>query len=119
MTVVAPAGRVDVGDKINYTLTATNTGQHDVARGPIVDAEARHTHCTQPVTLAPGATLVCTGSYTVTQGEIDAGKVDNTATADSTETPPTDTPNTVPLTQVKTLSLDKSASETTYFLRAT
>ena len=26
MTVVAPSGRVDVGDKVNYTLTATNTG---------------------------------------------------------------------------------------------
>ena len=26
MTVVAPSGRVDVGDKVNYTLTASNTG---------------------------------------------------------------------------------------------
>ena len=46
-----------------------------------------------------GSTLVCTGSYTVVQGDIDAGKVDNTATADSDETPPTDTPNTVPLSR--------------------
>ena len=68
----------------------------------------------QPTTLAPGAQLVCTGSYTVTQGEIDAGKVDNQATADSTETPPVDTPKTVPLTKVPALSIDKTALPTTY-----
>src|SRR5258705_9012966 len=37
--------------------------------------------------LAPGAQEVCTGTYAITQGDIDAGKVDNTATG--TGTPPT------------------------------
>ena len=32
MTVVAPSSRADVGDKVNYTLTATNIGQRDAHR---------------------------------------------------------------------------------------
>ena len=31
-TVVAPANRADAGDKVNYTLTATNVGQRDADR---------------------------------------------------------------------------------------
>jgi len=115
MTVVAPATRVDVGDEVNYTLTATNTGNTTLHAVAISDPKLGTLTCTQPVTLAPGAQLVCTGSYTVTQGEINAGTVDNTATANSTETPPTNTPNTTPLPQVKTLSLDKTATESSYF----
>ena len=61
----------------------------------------------QPVTLAPGASLACTGSWTVTQADIDAGQVDNTGTADSVETPPVSTPKTVLLPQVTALSLVK------------
>ena len=100
-------GRVDVGDKVNYTLTASNTGNVTLHGVSIVDAKLGRLTCTQPVTLAPGATLVCTGSYTVVQGDIDAGKVDNTATADSDETPPTDTPNTMPLAKTPGLGLTK------------
>ena len=43
----------------------------------------------QPATLAPGAQIVCTGSYTLTQADLNAGQVANTATADSDQTPPT------------------------------
>ena len=43
----------------------------------------------QPATLAPGEQLVCTGSYTLTQADLNAGPVHNTATADSDQTPPT------------------------------
>ena len=42
----------------------------------------------QPATLAPGAQLACTGSYTLTQADIDAGQVANTATGDSDQTAP-------------------------------
>ena len=63
----------------------------------------------QPVTLAPGAQLVCTGSYTLRQADLNSGAVNNAATADSDQTPPTQTPSTVPL-PVPSLSLAKSGT---------
>ncbi len=43
-------------------------------------------------TLAPQASTTCTGTYTVTQADIDAGSITNTATASGT--PPTGPPVT-------------------------
>src|SRR6185295_6764226 len=57
---------------------------------------------------APGAQLVCTGSHTLTQADLDAGQVVNTATAASAETPPSQTTDTVPLPQATALTLVKS-----------
>ena len=70
-------------------------------------------------TLAPGGTLTCTGTYTVTQGDIDDngggdGDIDNTATADSNQTGPDTDSAVVPITQAPALTLTKSASPTTY-----
>ncbi len=70
-----------------------------------------------PTGLAPGASLVCTGSYTVTQADIDAGSVVNTATSKSGTTvssPPT--VHTLPATQTRALQMTKAASPTTYNL---
>ena len=65
----------------------------------MTDAKLGTLSCTpaQPATLAPGASLVCTGSYTLVLADINAGTVHNVARADSDQTPPTDTPNDVPL----------------------
>ena len=84
-TVVPPTDHANPGDKINYTLTTRNTGNvtlHDVA---ITDPLLSLT-CTpaQPATLAPGAQLVCTGSHTVTQADLNNGSVTNTGTANGT-----------------------------------
>ena len=81
-----------MGDEVDYTLTATNAGNVTLTGVTIVDPKLGTLVCTppQPATLAPGAQLVCTGSYTLTQADLNAGHVDNTATADSDQTPPTD-----------------------------
>ena len=42
-------------------------------------------NCTQPVTLEPGGTLTCTGSYTVAQADLDAGSITNTAAVSGTD----------------------------------
>ncbi|HEY3311314.1 MAG TPA: hypothetical protein VGK00_06700 [Anaerolineales bacterium] len=99
MTVVAPSDRAEVGDIINYTLTLTNIGNITLTGVTIVDAKLGTLSCnpTQPASLIPGASLVCTGSYTLTQADLNAGTVHNVATGDSNETPPTDTPEDVPV----------------------
>ena len=66
----------------------------------------------QPATLAPGAQIVCTGSYTLTQADLNSGAVHNTATADSDQTAPTQTPSTVPVPQVPSLALASRARST-------
>ena len=75
MTVVAPSGRADAGDGINYTLTATNDGNVTLTGVTIADPKLGALVCTppQPATLAPGEQMVCTGSYTLTQADLDSG----------------------------------------------
>ena len=83
MTVVAPTTRADAGDKINFTFVVTNTGNITLSNVTVSDSPAL---TTGPIpasvaSLAPGASTTFTGSYTLTQADIDAGKVDDIATA--------------------------------------
>ena len=114
MAVVAPSDRADPGDKINYTLTTTNDGNVTLTGVTVVDTKASPLTCTidgvpatSPFTLAPGKAVVCTGSYTLVLADINAGTVHNVARADSDQTPPTDTPNDVPLPSAPHLTLTK------------
>jgi uncharacterized repeat protein (TIGR01451 family) len=76
----------DAGDTITYNFLVTNTG--NVALNPIVVDDPTTNPVTCPVNLlAPNASTNCTASYTLTQTDIDAGEVSNTATV--TGTPPT------------------------------
>jgi uncharacterized repeat protein (TIGR01451 family) len=107
-----------VGQVINYTMVATNDGNvtlHDVS---ISDPRLGALTCAQPVTLAPGATLTCTGNYAITQADLDAGSVNNTAT--TTGLGPQGQPvsatasKTVPAMQNPHISLTKSTTTTSY-----
>ncbi|MFC1436124.1 beta strand repeat-containing protein [Streptacidiphilus sp. N1-3] len=111
-----------VGQGVDYSFLVTNTG--NVTLSGVTVAETVFTgSATAPVvscpagaaSLAPGASVTCTASYTVTQPDINAGKVTNTAVA--TGTPPTgpavDSPPssaTVTATANPALSLVKSAA---------
>ena len=116
MTVVPPGTRADAGDRITYTVTVTNTGNQTLTAVSVADPRVANLDCdpltagnqTTGFTLAPGGTLTCIGSYTLTQADVTAGSVVNTATADSAETPPTDATATVPLTPVPGLALTKT-----------
>jgi uncharacterized repeat protein (TIGR01451 family) len=86
MTVVAPTTQADVGDKINYSFLVTNTGNVTLSNVTVSDSPAL---TTGPVpasvaSLAPGASTTFIGSYTLTQADLDAGKVDDVATATGT-----------------------------------
>ncbi len=79
MTVVAPNGRADAGDKISYGFTATNTGNVTLTDIHVTDP-LTGTDCLVG-TLAPGGVdTTCSATYTVAQTDIDAGSRANTAT---------------------------------------
>ena len=93
-----------VGDVLNYTVAVTNTGNVTLTGVTVVDPLTGQN--VSGVTLAPGASQVFTTSYVLTQADLDgAGNagadldIDNTATADSNETPPVDDSEEVPLVQ--------------------
>ena len=106
-------GRVDAGDTIAYRFLATNTGARTLTDVTVDDPKAGGVDC-PTATLLPGASTTCTADYTITQADVDAGTVDNTATAtatgpdDSPVEPATDT-TTTPTSTVATLTLDKRA----------
>ena len=77
-----------VGETLHYSFLVTNTG--DVTLAPVTIAETEFTgHGTPPTvtcpagaaSLAPAASVACTGTYVVTRADVDAGTVRNTATA--------------------------------------
>ncbi|MGL5808566.1 MAG: DUF7507 domain-containing protein, partial [Nocardioides sp.] len=107
-----PSGNT-AGSTIAYTFLVTNTG--NVTLNPISVTDPKVGPVTCPVTtLAPGAQTTCTKVYVLTQADVDAGVVNNTATATGTPpagmTPPTATDNTTtPITRTASFTLDKQA----------
>ena len=65
---------------IGYSFDLTNSGNVTLA-GPftITDDKATDEACPATASLAPGAFITCTASYKITQGDLDAGSVTNTA----------------------------------------
>ncbi|MDA0958229.1 MAG: OmpA family protein [Proteobacteria bacterium] len=71
---------VSVGDQLNYAVTAKNIGNvtllNVVINDPMITPDTKTCD-----TLAPEATCVLAGLYTLDQADIDAARVDNVATA--------------------------------------
>src|SRR5204862_4808618 len=75
-----------VGDLLTYTFSVTNTGNVTITGISVSDPLLPGLSCTV-ASLAPSATSSCTATgnvYTVTQANVDAGQVVNTATASGT-----------------------------------
>ncbi|WP_416971486.1 LPXTG cell wall anchor domain-containing protein [Streptomyces sp. 4F14] len=127
LTVVKTADRTDLvlGQTITYSFKATNTGNVTIKGVTIEEGDFSGTGTLSAPTcpdaaksLAPGASVTCTATYTVTQADVDAGTISNTATGSGTPpnstTPITTTPSTakVPGTQTPALTVAKSADRT-------
>jgi uncharacterized repeat protein (TIGR01451 family) len=124
--VVKTASRPSVtaaGQVVTYSFHVVNTGNQTLTQIAITETEFSGTG-TPPVvtcpvtTLAPQATTDCSGTYTVTQADIDAGSISNTATVSGT--PPTgpaitSAPSNATVTAIAlpALGLAKSADPTT------
>jgi hypothetical protein len=112
-------GFADVGETISYSFTVRNIGNVTLREVTVIDLRIAVNG--EPLAeLAVGASdmTTFTGSYVVTQDDIDTGKVDNLATAtgkDPQDNPVEDTDlHNQPLPQNPALTLIKSAFPTSY-----
>ncbi len=114
----SPASVAATSDVISYTFTVTNSGNTQIIRAAqpisISDPMLASVSCAaQPALLNPGASFACTASYSPTQAQLDAGQVNNTATASfqynatTNITSPSSTA-TVAVVETPSLSLDKT-----------
>lgn len=83
-----------VGNELTYTITTTNTGNQRISNVTVTDPLIPALTCSidgtvvaSPFTLEAGLNgagdaVVCTGTYTVTQADIDAQSLTNTATSE-------------------------------------
>ena len=78
-------GIADVGDTIQYTFVVTNSGTVTMTDIGVTDAKVGAVTCDDD-TLAPSESTDCAADavYTVTQADVDAGVVHNTATPTGT-----------------------------------
>lgn len=114
--------RTEVGDVVRYRFTVTNTG--NTTLNNVTVADALPGVAPDPVgafsigTLAPSASTTVYANYPVTQGDIDAGSADNSATASAVHGPgntPISTPSSdvqTPLFRQSGLTLDKTVAST-------
>ncbi|WP_198032569.1 DUF7507 domain-containing protein, partial [Aerolutibacter daejeonensis] len=105
-----------VGDVVQYEYLVTNSG-NVVITDPITVADDKTT-VTCPALpgggLAPGGSITCTASYTITQADVDAGSVTNLATATSGTVNSNQATETVNATRSPSLGLEKTASPLVY-----
>ncbi len=105
----------DVGDVIHYTIIVTNTGNATLTNITVTDPTTRMNE--RIPSLAPGESATLYTTYTVTQGDLNTGRVDNTATATYTYAGRTTNVRdsvTVPGSQGPDLAITKTPSPTTY-----
>ncbi|GAA4846714.1 DUF11 domain-containing protein [Luteimicrobium xylanilyticum] len=71
-----------VGQSVQYAYVVTNTGDSDLVNVALADDRIANTDLSCPQnTLAPDASMTCTGTYTVQAGDVaPSGSVTNTAT---------------------------------------
>ncbi|MFJ5926979.1 LPXTG cell wall anchor domain-containing protein [Kitasatospora sp. NPDC092948] len=78
------AGPFRLGETVNYTYTVTNTGTAAVSSVVVSDDRVASVTCGAS-SLNPGQSTTCHGSYTITEEDVQAGHVTNTARASGTD----------------------------------
>ncbi len=80
------SGSVTPGDVLTFTVTATNTGNTTLTNVQVSDPLTTP-NATVCASVAPAATCVLVGNYTVTSADAKSGTISNTGTAASTQVP--------------------------------
>ncbi|MFK4851295.1 hypothetical protein ACI3KT_06640 [Microbacterium sp. ZW T6_19] len=106
-----------VGQEVTYSFVVTNTGNVALTDVEVTDTGFTGTGELSPIVcpagaanLAPSVSVTCTATYTVTQDDVDAGSITNSATA--TGTPPEGTPPVSPPSEVTIPSVDPAPALT-------
>ena len=76
-----PENGVEAGDTVTYTVVVTNNGNVTVSDIRMKDTLYEALSSEEAFTLQPAGSKEFTYTYTVTQADVDAGKIDNTVTA--------------------------------------
>ncbi|HOP69790.1 MAG TPA: hypothetical protein PLY18_08500, partial [Bacillota bacterium] len=119
-----------VDQVITYTITVENTGNVTLTDITVTDPTATITGGSLIASLAPGETATVTATYTVTQADLDAGGITNTATASTVyndETIADDDSVTILAVASPSLKVEKSSEGTfkeagdliTYYVKVT
>jgi uncharacterized repeat protein (TIGR01451 family) len=93
-----PTTYTHVGQQITFHYTVTNTGSEELPLHNVMvtDNRIEHPITCAPPTILPGQHALCTATYAITQHDLDAGHVTNTAHATGeTETGDTVTSDSV------------------------
>jgi uncharacterized repeat protein (TIGR01451 family) len=111
---------IDAGDTVRYSFSVSNTGNVDLIDVSIDDPRVAGAIAPSAANIAAGGSRVYLADYVVTQADIDAGVLRNTATASGSYVPPDGSdvdvhsaPDTVELptdAREPALSLQKSGS---------
>src|SRR4029079_12028274 len=114
---VTPGTYTTAGQSLSYSYLVRNTGNVTLTT-PVTVADDRAATVTCPALSAGGlahnATITCSATYLITQDDVDAGTVINTAAASSgTTTSPVDSATAL-ASQDPQMHLDKSASPASY-----
>jgi uncharacterized repeat protein (TIGR01451 family) len=100
-----------LGETITYTYTLKNTGLGALSEPFVVTSNIAPTSCLPaPATLASSASFTCTGTYTITQADLDGGTVTNTASATANGSPSKVVDNVITAVQLPELTLNKVPS---------
>ncbi|NRT10776.1 PKD-like domain-containing protein [Flavobacterium sp. 14A] len=86
--VIAADGAYDtLGEKVVYTIVVTNTGSTTLTAVTVTDANADSGSIVPQTTtvLAPGQSATVAATHTITQADLNAGLVSNSATVKSTD----------------------------------
>ena len=102
-------GKVNLGDTLEYTAVATNSGNVPLENVSVKDALI-NTSGTDCASLPIGATCTSSVTYTIVQADVDRGSVANTATAAADGVAAKTVTRQTAVDQVEELELEKTTT---------